>query len=105
MVHGRNIVNALGEKARDFLEASEAVKLQRVEMLALSLRDKCRLHLRFSLDFDFANVSTEAAQRLGQFTHVTLEVKHFAFNSRTRNRHFASLVHHAVYPVGTHAQS
>ena len=104
MMHSRNIVDALGEETGDFLETGKTIEFQGVEMFALSLRDERRLHLRFGLDFDFADVSAQTNQGFRQLTHVPFEIEDFAFNPRPRNRHFTGLVHHAINPVRAHPQ-
>ena len=102
LLNGRHVVDRLGHHPRQFLEAGEAVELQRIEagmMFIGGLRGP-RLHLRFGLDFDLAQLATQTNDVFRQIEERLLQAAHLAFDSRTRNRQLASLVHQAINQIG-----
>ena len=59
-LHGGHVVDRLGHHAGEFLEAGEAVELQRVEVLRCGLGGfQARAHLRFALQFDVAQLTSQ----------------------------------------------
>ena len=69
-LHGRDVVDRLGHHPRQFLEAREAVELERVERLRRSLRGlEPRRHLHLALQLDLAQLPAQALEVVGQVAH------------------------------------
>ena len=99
VLDGGNVVYAFRDKAGNFLKTGKPVQFQRVEFILAARGLEGCLHLGFSLDFNLPDVGLEAIQGFGQFHHMALEAEHFAFDARTGNRNFTSLVDHPIHPV------
>ena len=64
LLHRRDVVDALGQRARQLLEARVAVELERIELVVLLLQQRhLRLDLRFGLDLDLAHLSRAGGSR------------------------------------------
>ena len=106
MLHGRDVVHALGHHPRQFLEARKAIKFERVKGAAFDFCLRLQLgdlggHLRFCLNLDFAYLMAQANDVIGQFQQRGLQGAHFAFDAGTRNSDFTGFVDQAVDEVGT----
>ena len=105
LLHGRDVVDRLGHHPGEFLEAGKAVEFQRVEASMPLIRGGgARLHLRLGLNFNVAQLAAQANHVFREVEQGALEADHFAFNSGTGNRQFASFVNQLVDQVGTHTQ-
>ena len=104
LLHGRNVIDALGHHPGQLLEAREPVELERVETAVGGL---CRMHsrskLRLGRDFNLAQLAAQACDVLGEFPQRGLEPVHLGFDSRARDRHLARLVDELLEHVGAHA--
>ena len=99
-----DVVDRLGHHARQFLEAREAVHLQRVERLRRGLgRLHARTDLRLGLQLDVAQLAAQAVQVVGQVGQRGLQLAHLGVDARARDAHLAGLVDQAVEQRGTHA--
>ena len=104
LLHGRDVVDALGHHPGQFLEAGEAVELERVELAVGGLRCMhSRRKLRLGRDLDFAQLAAQARDVLGEFPQRRLEPVHLGFDARARDRHLARLVDQLFKHVGPHA--
>ena len=100
-----NVVDTLRHHAGQFLEAREAVELERVELAILLLGQRlARQHLRFRLDLDFPQLVAQADDVLGEIEQRALEGTHFAFDATAGDRYLAGLVDQLIHHVGSHAQ-
>ena len=105
LLYGADVVDRLGHHPRDFLEAGETVEFQRVETGVLRIGlGFARLHLRFGLNFDIAQLPAKADDVFGEVEQRILEAAHFALDPRARDRQFAGLVDQMVDEVGADAQ-
>ncbi len=105
MLDGGHVVDAFGQRARQFLEASVPVEFERIEVTGLFLHQRhLRLDLRFRLDFDFAHLRAQPDHAVGQFEQVGLQRTQFAFDARTGDGDFAGFVDETVDDVGANAQ-
>ena len=105
LLDGRHVVDALGEAARQFLEARVAVELQRIEASARLVDHRhARLDLRLGLDFDLAHLRAQADHAVGQLEQVALERAQLALDAGARDRDLAGLVDQTIDQVGAHAQ-
>ena len=104
LLHGRDVVDALGEAARKFLETREAVEFQRIEVRFARLDVRApRLDLRLGLNLDFAHLRAHADHAVGQLEKITLERAQLALDTGAGNRDFARFVDQAVDQIRAHA--
>ena len=66
VLRGGNVVDAFRHQAGEFLQAREAIEFERIEMALIDLR-QTRVHLRFGLDFELAQLRTQPIDVGGQF--------------------------------------
>ena len=103
-LHGGHVVDRLGHHARQFLEAREAVHLERVEGVAVGLgRFHARADLGLGLQFDLAQLVAQAFEVFGQVGQRTLQLADFGLDARARDAHFAGVVDQAVEQGRAHA--
>ena len=101
----RYVVDALGERARELLEARVPVELERIEsLLALAHLHQPRLDLRLGLNLDLAHLRAQPDHAAGQLEQVGLERAQLDFDARAGDRDFAGFVDEAVDGVGAHAE-
>ena len=96
-LHGGHVVDRLGHHAGEFLEAREAVELQRVEGLRGGLGGlHARADLRLGLQLDVAQLAAQPLQVVGQVAQRALDLADVGLDARTRDAHLAGLVDQAV---------
>ena len=104
LLDGGDVVDRLGHHPRNFLELGETVEFERVEFGMLGFgQHMARLHLRFGLNFDVAQLATQTDDAFRQVEQRTFQAAHFAFDARARNRQLAGFVDQAVEQIGAHA--
>ena len=86
LLHRLHIVDRLGHHPCQFLEACEAVELERIELLALGvrrlLRLHARLHLELGLQLDLAQLRAQPVDVLAQVAHRALDLLHLVLDAR-----------------------
>ena len=103
-LHGGHVVDRLGHHARQFLEAREAVELERVEGLRRRLGGlHARADLRLGLQLDVAQLAAQALQVVGQVAERALDLADVRLDARAGDRHLAGLVDQAVEQRRAHA--
>jgi hypothetical protein len=76
LLDGGHVVDRFGHHPRQFLEAGEAVELERIEIgVVLSGLRRTRLHLQFGLDLDVAQLPTQTDDVLGQVEQRALDAR------------------------------
>ncbi len=96
-MHGGDVVDRLGQHARQFLEAREAIHLQRIEALAFDLGHfHAGTDLCFSLNFNLTQLVAHAIQVVGQIDDGTLELRHISVDARACDADLTGVVHQLV---------
>ncbi len=105
LLHGRHVVDAFGERARQLLETRVAVELQRVEILARCTGERhARLDLRFGRELDLAHLAAQPDHAVRELEQIRLQRAQFAFDARAGDGHLSGFVHELVDDVGAHAK-
>src|SRR6202007_3280591 len=102
LLNRRNVVDALGKTARQFLEARKAVEFQRIKFLFARLQ--LRLDLRLGLDLDLAHLRSQTYNAIRELEQVALERTQLALDARAGDCDFAGLVDQPIDQVGAHAK-
>ena len=96
-LHRGHVVDRLGHHARKFLEAREAIHLQRIELDGRTLAGlQARRDLRVGLQLDVAQLAAQSIQIFREFAQRHAHLRDVALEARTRDRDFAGLVDQAV---------
>ncbi|OIQ82611.1 hypothetical protein GALL_355940 [mine drainage metagenome] len=104
VLHQRQVVDRLGHHPRQFLEAREAIELERVEVAAVNARGlRARGHLRVGLQFDVAHLGAQPLEVVAEVAAARADLAEFGFQTRARDADFADLIDQAVEQRGAHA--
>ncbi len=105
LLNGRDVIDAFGQAARQFLEPRIAIEFQGIEAFGCLVDHRhARLNLRFGLDFDFAHLRAQANDAVGELEQVALERAKLALGAGARYRDLPGLVDQPVDQLGTHAK-
>ena len=105
LLDGRNVVDAFGQAARQFLEPRVAIEFQRIEALGRLVDHRhARLDLRLGLDFDLAHLRAQANDAIGELEQIAFERAEFALDAGARYRNLPGLVHESIDQLGADAQ-
>ena len=96
-LNGRDVVDRFGHHAGQFLHARETVEFERVEVLLGILRQsQPRLHLRFGLQLNVAQLSAQTLEVPRQFAERVAQLTHLGFQPGPRTHEFAGLCRQAI---------
>ena len=103
--YGEQIVQTLGQTARQCLQAGKTVEFEWIEILT-QLRGGflgARHNLRFGLDFKFANLVAETCGVAIELGQVFAQAEDLLLHARTRDTHLTGVIHEFIQQRSAHA--